>query len=218
MPHKIKAIIFDMDGVLIDAKEWHFEALNRALKLFGLEIDRYDHLVTYDGLPTKKKLEMLSIDKGLPKKLHVFINSIKQQYTMELVHAKCKPVFYHEYALSRLHQEGYKIAVCSNAIRKTVALMLEKAALDKYVDFFLSNEDVSKAKPDPEIYNCAVKRLGLSANECLVVEDNPYGIQAAQSAGIPVMSVKKTNDVHYQNIAQTIYEIEHSGKKDNQHA
>ena len=56
---EIKAIIFDMDGVLIEAKDWHYEALNRALSLFGMEISRYDHLVTYDGLPTTKKLEML---------------------------------------------------------------------------------------------------------------------------------------------------------------
>jgi len=52
--NKIKAIIFDMDGVLIEAKDWHYEALNKALRLFGMEISRYDHLVTYDGLPTKK--------------------------------------------------------------------------------------------------------------------------------------------------------------------
>ena len=71
---KIKAIIFDMDGVLIEAKDWHYEALNRALSLFGMEISRFDHLVTYDGLPTKKKLEMLSIERGLPKGLHSFIN------------------------------------------------------------------------------------------------------------------------------------------------
>lgn len=51
---KIKAILFDMDGVLVDAKDWHYEALNQALSLFGMEISRYDHLVTYDGLPTKK--------------------------------------------------------------------------------------------------------------------------------------------------------------------
>ena len=59
----IKAIIFDMDGVLIDAKEWHYEALNRALDLLGMEISRHDHLVTYDGLPTRKKLEMLSMER-----------------------------------------------------------------------------------------------------------------------------------------------------------
>jgi beta-phosphoglucomutase-like phosphatase (HAD superfamily) len=90
---KIKAIIFDMDGVLIDAKDWHYEALNRALGLFGMEISRYDHLVSYDGLPTKKKLEMLSLERGLPYSLHEFINEIKQQYTMELVYTKCNRFF-----------------------------------------------------------------------------------------------------------------------------
>ena len=57
---KIKAVLFDMDGVLIDAKDWHYEALNKALGLFGMEINRYDHLNTFDGLPTKVKLQMLS--------------------------------------------------------------------------------------------------------------------------------------------------------------
>ena len=56
---RIKAILFDMDGVLIDAKEWHYEALNQALKLFGCEISRFDHVHTFDGLPTKDKLELL---------------------------------------------------------------------------------------------------------------------------------------------------------------
>lgn len=82
---KIKAIIFDMDGVLIEAKDWHYEALNRALKLFGMEITRYEHLTTFDGLPTKDKLKMLSLERGLPKSLHSFINELKQQYTMEIV-------------------------------------------------------------------------------------------------------------------------------------
>ena len=59
MTNKIKAVIFDMDGVLIDAKDWHYEALNKALRLFGLEITRSEHETTYDGLPTKDKLEIL---------------------------------------------------------------------------------------------------------------------------------------------------------------
>lgn len=56
--------------------------------------------------------------RGLPKGLHTFINDMKQQYTMEIVYAECKPRFYHEYALSRLKNEGYNMAVCSNSIRK----------------------------------------------------------------------------------------------------
>ncbi|WP_244574490.1 HAD hydrolase-like protein [Cohaesibacter sp. ES.047] len=75
---RIKAIIFDMDGVLIEAKDWHYEALNRALLLFGYEISRFDHLTTYDGLPTRKKLEMLSAERNLPRSLHSFINEMKQ--------------------------------------------------------------------------------------------------------------------------------------------
>lgn len=63
----IKAIFFDMDGVLIDAKEWHYEALNRALELFGMPISQVDHLTTFDGLPTRKKLEMLTLGRGLPR-------------------------------------------------------------------------------------------------------------------------------------------------------
>ncbi len=95
---KIKAIIFDMDGVLIDARDWHYESLNRALSLFGSEISRYDHLITFDGLPTSKKLEMLSVEKGFPLKLHKFINELKQQYTLEMIFTKCKPIFQHQFA------------------------------------------------------------------------------------------------------------------------
>jgi beta-phosphoglucomutase-like phosphatase (HAD superfamily) len=205
---EIKAIIFDMDGVLIDAKDWHYEALNKALALFGFSISRYDHLVTYDGLPTKKKLEMLTLERGLPKGLHQFINDLKQIYTMEMIFQKCKPVFYHEYALSRLKAEDYKLAVASNSIRQTVELMMEKSNLARYMDLMLSNQDVSKPKPDPEIYNTAIARLGLKPEECLIVEDNQNGIKAAQASGANVMIVSSVEDVNYTNIKATIKKFE----------
>lgn len=201
---KIKAVIFDMDGVLIDAKDWHYEALNKALILFGMEISRYDHLVTFDGLPTKKKLEMLSLERGLPRELHSFINKLKQQFTMEVVHQKCKPRFYHEFALSKLKNEGYKLAVCSNSIRNSVQVMLNKAALLEYLEFFLSNQDVKKGKPDPEMYNKAIAKLGLSPKECLIVEDNEHGIAAAKASGANVMEVESVEDVNYTNIVEQI--------------
>lgn len=204
----IKAIIFDMDGVLIDAKEWHYEALNKALELFGYEISRYDHLITYDGLPTKEKLKMLTLEKGLSPKLHSFINELKQQYTMDIVYAKLKPTFCHEYALSKLKAEGYRLAVASNSIRSTVEIMMQKSALIDYLEFFLSNQDVKKAKPDPEIYQTAMERLKLNPKECLVVEDNVNGIKAAQAAGAYVLEVTGVYDVTYQNIKRKIREVE----------
>lgn len=208
--NKVKAVIFDMDGVLIDAKEWHYEALNRALGLFGYEISRYDHLVTYDGLPTAKKLEMISKEKGMPVKLHKFINDLKQQYTVDKIFTDCHPLFVHEYALAKLKQENYAIAVASNSIRHTIELMMEKSALMQYLDFFLSNQDVSKPKPDPEIYLTAIERLGLKPSECMVVEDNHNGIQAAKSAGAHVMEVTTVYDVNYENIKKHIFLAEQS--------
>jgi len=200
----IKAVIFDMDGVLIDAKEWHYEALNQALALFGLSISRYDHLVTYDGLPTSDKLKMMSMERSLPYGLHKHINTLKQDYTVAHIHALCTPVFIHEYALARLKSEGYKLAVASNSMRHTIELMMENAKLLEYLDFFLSNQDVEKAKPDPEIYTKAITKLGLSPLECLIVEDNPHGIAAAKASGAHVMQVQTTHDVTYDNIIKHI--------------
>lgn len=204
---KIKAVVFDMDGVLIEAKDWHYEAMNRALSLFGMEISRYDHLVTYDGLPTKKKLEMLSLERGLPTGLHQFINEMKQQYTMEIVYARCKPRFYHEYALSKLKQNGYKMAVCSNSIRNTVEVMLQKAALIHYMEFLISNQDVQHPKPNPQMYDTAIKRLGITPKECLIVEDNENGIKAAIASGAHVLKVESVEAVNYQNISAEIARI-----------
>lgn len=205
----VKAILFDMDGVLIDAKDWHYEALNKALGLFGMGISKYDHLHTFDGLPTKVKLEMLSEQYYLPEELHPFINRMKQKYTMQITQQKCRPMFHHEYALSRLKQDGYRIAVCSNSIRTTIELMMECSRLSEYIDLIVSNEDVARAKPDPQMYNFAIRSFGLKPIECLVVEDNPKGIVAGKASGAFVLPVSTVYDVNYENITRMIgkYEV-----------
>ncbi|MFM0184923.1 MULTISPECIES: HAD family hydrolase [Paraburkholderia] len=200
----IKAVIFDMDGVLIEAKEWHYDALNRALQLFGYEINRLEHLTMYDGLPTKKKLEMLSIENDLPRSLHSFINEMKQLYTTEMVHASCKPRFTHEFALSTLKAQGYKIGVASNSIRQTIELMMEKAGLTRYLDVVLSNEDVVQAKPNPEIYLKAMQALGCEPHECVIVEDNENGVKAARASGAHVLVVKDVEETNLENIMARI--------------
>ena len=201
---EIRGVIFDMDGVLIDAKDWHFEALNRALGLFGYQISRYDHLVTYDGLPTRDKLDMLSIESGLPRGLHGFINRQKQLYTEELVHARCKPLFHHEYCLTRLKAAGYRLAVASNAVKRSVDLMTEKAGLRRFFDAMVSNEDVARAKPDPEIYLKTMALLNLDPGSCLIVEDHPRGVEAGRAAGGHVVRVADVNEVTIDNILQAI--------------
>ena len=204
----IKAILFDMDGVLIDAKDWHYEALNEALKLFGCEISLYDHLITFDGLPTRDKLIMLSNLGKIPRDLHPIINKMKQKHTMRLILNKCKPLFAHQYALSKLYSEGYKMAVCSNSIRKSVEVMIEQAGLDKYFQFYVSNEDVTKGKPNPEMFNKAIKKMNLLPKDCLILEDNENGIRAAKASGAHLLKIGDVSDVTYLNIKKRIKEID----------
>ncbi|RDH83765.1 MAG: HAD family hydrolase [endosymbiont of Galathealinum brachiosum] len=205
---KIKAVIFDMDGVLIEEKGWHYDSLNKALKLFGQEISQYDHIVTYDGLPTIKKLEMLSIERGLPESLHNFINNIKQRYTMDMIYTRCKPTFNHQFALSQLKKDGYKLGVASNSAKGTVDTMMRKSELGQYLDFVFSYQDVSKPKPDPEIYLKGIQFLGLSPKQCVIVEDNENGIKAAKASGAHVLQVLSVDDVNYQNITNKIKQVE----------
>ena len=205
--NQIKAILFDMDGVLIDAKEWHFMAFNRALKLFGLDLNHQEHILKYDGLPTKDKLELLTLEKDLPKSLHSFINEIKQIYTLDEIYAKCKPFYAHEFALSRLKNEGFFLGVCTNSVRKTMEVALEKAMIIQFFDILFSNQDVEKSKPNPEIYNKCMKKLCVSPLQTLILEDNEHGINAAIASGAHLLKIKSINDVNYETIKKKIEEI-----------
>jgi len=204
----IEAVIFDMDGVLIDAREWHYESLNRALELFGYTISRSDHLNRFDGLPTKKKLQMLSRSEAFPEKLHEFVNRLKQTYTLEIVYTQCKPVYVQERALSDLKMRGYKLAVASNSVRQSVEAMMDKSNLARYLDLQMSNEDVSFSKPDPEIYLESMKRLGVTPERTLIVEDNENGVKAARASGAHVLVVSGVEEVNLENINAAIAKAE----------
>lgn len=204
----VRAVVFDMDGVLIDAREWHYEALNRALALVGFQISRFDHLSTYDGLPTRRKLEMLTVERGLPEQLHAFLGDLKQRYTMELIHTCCKPIFQHEYAISRLKSDGYGLAVASNSTRGSVEAMLARSNLLTYFDHTLSNEDVVTGKPDPAIYVKAMELLSVDPAETLIVEDNEHGVAAARASGAHVLVVDTPDAVTFDAISARIADVE----------
>lgn len=200
----IRAVIFDMDGVLIDAKEWHYEALNDALRLFGHEISRHDHETRFDGLPTATKLRQLSAERCLPAGLHSFISRMKQHYTLQLADRHLMPTLEHVKVLRTLRGQGYRLGVASNSIRKTIEFMMERAGLAGYLDVILSNEDVPRPKPAPDIYLKAMQSLGVAPDEALVVEDNPYGCQAATEAGAHLLKVRDVHEVTEDIIMRTI--------------
>jgi len=125
-----------------------------------------------------------------------------------MVYTLCKPKFNHEYALSRLKADGYRIAVCSNSVKKTIEVMMERSSLKKYLDFSLSAQDVLLPKPAPDIYLAAMEKYELEPHECLVVEDNENGLKAARASGAHVMQVHNVNEVNYENIIANINKYE----------
>jgi beta-phosphoglucomutase len=207
----IQAVIFDMDGVLIDAKEWHYQALNDALEQLGyLPITREEHEHTYDGLPTLAKLRQLATVGRVPADatVHEAINQLKQELTISVTKQLCKPYAPHLEAVQALKQQNRRLAVASNSVRSSVDEMMLLSGLAPYLEFTLSNQDVPRAKPFPDLYLEALRLLKLPASACLVVEDNEKGIQAAQAAGLAVLAVEGVHQVTHHNIQAAIQHLE----------
>lgn len=201
----IKLIIFDLDGVLLEAKSIHYEALNKALG-DKYKIEWNEHISIYDGLKTSQKLNMLSTTRGLPKINHNDIWDNKQKFTLEMLKS-LKSDNELIKLMMELSNDNYKLAVCSNSIKKTVLLTLSKLGIIEYMDLILSNEDVSNAKPHPEMYWSAMSKLNVLPEETLIIEDSPYGLLAAARSKAHTLRVKSPNDVRYDNINKKINEV-----------
>ena len=201
----IKLIIFDLDGVLVEAKDIHFEALNRALGKYA--IDWNEHLSIYDGLKTTQKLQMLTERKGLPESSHESVWEAKQYWTLQML-KELKPNQTLQSVMSALSEEGYKLAVCSNSIRKTVLTTLSKLGIIEFMDLIISNEDVKNSKPHPEMYWKAISMISCLPEETLIVEDSPYGLLAASRSKSHILRVANPKEVTYTNILHKLTEIE----------
>ncbi len=201
----IKAIFFDLDGVLVDAKKIHFDTLNKALASIGDEyiISESEHLSIFDGLKTQEKLNILSKIKKLDPSLHKKIWSLKQQFTEGEINQLSNDYKLIE-MFKQLKKEGYILACCSNSIRRSVFIMLSKIGIIEYMDLILSNEDVSISKPHPEIYWRAMTLLNLYPEECVTVEDSPNGLLAAQRSSCKTLRVKNSQDLNIEKLHKFI--------------
>ena len=202
----IKLIIFDLDGVLVEAKEIHYKTLNNAIEKIAGEkyvITESEHLSTYDGLKTYQKLDMLTNKKGLPADLHVQIWNEKQSLTIDAI-SQLEPDYRLISIFTELRKKGIQIACCSNSIRRSVLVMLSKIGLIEYMDLILSNEDVKNSKPHPEIYWKAMSMISVLPEETLIVEDSPHGLLAASRSRAHVLRVANPQEVKLDLI---IYQI-----------
>tara|TARA_B100001250_G_scaffold236470_1_gene203102 strand:+ start:3953 stop:5341 length:1389 start_codon:yes stop_codon:yes gene_type:complete len=204
-------VIFDLDGVLVDARELHYDALNRALATVDQKyvVQRQEHLSTYDGLPTSKKLNMLTKNKGLPKELHNTVWQRKQEMTYKIISEEMEHDVRMRDVLRRLREDGYRICCASNSIRESVKMMLLKKGLLEYVEFIYSNQDVKHPKPSPEMYLKCMIKAGIGPKYTLIVEDSHIGRKAALSSGAALCAVRNPDDVTYEKVKGA---IEHNFK------
>ena len=196
-----KLIIFDLDGVLIDSREIHYQSLNTALESIEPKyiINRDDHLSLYDGLSTTKKLNLLSKTKGLPVEFHDSVWQRKQLATFDLIKQfkvdhRLVEIFRH------LKETGYQVAVASNSIRETVKLSLLKIGVMEYVDYYCSNEDVVNPKPYPEMYWKCMTACKALPKQTLIIEDSHIGRQGALDSGATLLAVENPQDVTWDKI------------------
>ena len=206
----VKLIIFDLDGVLVEAKNIHFDALNKALGEYAISWN--EHLSIYDGLKTYQKLDMLSKEKNLPVDDHQHIWGLKQKYTLQML-SSLKPNNELQTLMSKLVNDGYQIAVASNSIRKTVLTVLSKLGIMEYMDLVVSNEDVENSKPHPEMYWKAISKMKCLPEETLIVEDSPYGLLAAARSKSYILRVKNPKEVTYNNINNKLKQIKMGNKQ-----
>jgi HAD superfamily hydrolase (TIGR01509 family) len=203
----IKLIIFDLDGVLVEAKQIHYETLNQALSEVSKNyvISETEHHCIFDGLKTNQKLDMLTKRKGLPVSEHERIWRKKQELTIEAI-SKFKKDERLIDMMKSLRNEGFQLACCSNSIRRSVLVMLSKIGLIEYMDLILSNEDVKNSKPHPEIYWKAMSSMGVLPNETMIVEDSPIGLMAAERSHAEVLRVSNTSDLTLNKVLNKLKE------------
>lgn len=197
----IKLICFDLDGVLIEAKKIHYDALNDALPR-EYKISWEEHLAKYDGLKTNDKLNLLKKEKNLKQSEFTKIWKSKQINTLLQI-KKIKKSEEIINVFKKISQE-YKIAICSNSIKRTVLTALSKLEIIEYVDLIISNEDVNVSKPHPEIYWKAMSFFGVVPEETMIYEDSPVGLKSSYDSGAHVNRIKSPEDINLKYIMKSL--------------
>lgn len=200
-----KLIIFDLDGVLIDSREIHYESLNLSLERLDKKytISREEHLSLYDGLPTSQKLKILTEKRGLPVERYEEIWRNKQDETLKIfssLNIDSQLIAYFQ----KIKKLGYHICVASNSIRNTVKIVLLKLGLLEYIDYYISNEDVIKNKPFPEMYWKCMTVCNCIPRHTVIFEDSHIGRQGAIDSGASLVAVEDRDDLTEEKIDDAI--------------
>ena len=184
----VKAVIFDLDGLLIDTEIIAYKIYKEISREYGYDFSKEEYVKNYSGIAMRKNVANFIETYHLPWTLEEGVEKVRAMEIRMLeegVDLKAGA----ETLLSYLKTHGYKIGVASSSIEKRAMDILEQHDVAKYFDKFVFGHEVTKGKPHPDIFIKACEKLGEEPEDCLVLEDSEAGIQAAHSAQIPVICI-----------------------------
>lgn len=191
----IKAVIFDMDGVIVDSEPIHFESDKMIMRYYGKEITD-EELFKYIGMPSIDMWEEVKVKYGLTAQIEEI--SKRQSYYKKLLveNRELEPFDGIIQLLDKLKSKKIRIGLASSSSREFIELMLSKLGLKGYFEAIMSGEDVENGKPAPDIFLKASEQLNVESSSCLVIEDSMHGVKAAKSAGMKCIGFKSPNSLN----------------------
>ena len=177
----IKAILFDLDGTLTDSETYYTESTCCWLKEAGIDVDRklVNGIVGLSMDETYRYLSKISgLDYSSVKRLNEDYQKRHPLVYSDVLFDDVMPLF------EELKKRGIKIAICSMSQTSYIRRCIEECSLDGYVDYYISGDTCERQKPDPEIYQKALRELGIDNKEAIAVEDSEQGIASSKAAGI----------------------------------
>ncbi|MGB4658844.1 MAG: GNAT family N-acetyltransferase [Mobilitalea sp.] len=179
----LKAVIFDMDGVIIDSEPMHAKAAVLALEKYGVKIE-LEYVLDFIGSTTyymcQKMIEDFHIE-ATPEEL-LDANNEAKKYLLDKSGYIVIPFIIE--LMNNLHQHGLKLIIASSSSAQEIEAVMQTLNIKDYFDGYVSGTTVKRPKPAPDIFLEAANRLGIDPNECLIIEDSSHGVSAADSAGI----------------------------------
>jgi beta-phosphoglucomutase family hydrolase len=188
-----KAVIFDMDGVLIDSEPIYIQSNREYFKELGLDISMERHL-TYVGICARKMWHEIRDTFGLQESVEELLNKEKETLYKLVSEMNSLPTIPGIYKLlSELQKKQIKMAVASSSPRAMIDLVLRKLEMENYFEAIVCGDDISNGKPAPDIFLQAAERINTAPGECVVIEDSTHGVAGALDAGMTCVGFANPN-------------------------